>query len=134
MRERQKSLERLLRVKTQLHSLDEARLGDIQRRKQAMDEERRAMFDLLGDVEKTDGLILGLACRHIARTDARQRDLDIAEQAQKQALLQNGAQKKALEKILKETRQALERDDERRALLDIAEQLAARPPTSPGQV
>jgi hypothetical protein len=134
MRERQKSLERLLQVKTQLHSLEEARLGDIQRRKQAMDEERRAMFDLLGDTEKTDGLILGLACRHITSTDARQRDLDLAEQAQKQALIQRGAQKKALEKILQETRQALERDDERRALLDIGEQLAGRPPTSPGQV
>jgi hypothetical protein len=133
MRERQKSLERLLQVKTQLHRLEEARLGDLQRRKQAMDEERRAMFDLLGDVEKTDGLILGLACRHIARTDARQRDLDIAEQAQKQALMQRGAQKKALEKILQETRQARARDDERRALLELAEQLAA-PPTSPGQV
>jgi hypothetical protein len=133
MRERQKSLERLLQVKTQLHRLEEARLGDLQRRKQAMDEERRAMFDLLGDVEKTDGLILGLACRHIARTEARQRDLDIAEQAQKQALMQRGAQKKALEKILQETRQARARDDERRALLEIAEQLAASP-TSPGQV
>ena len=133
MRERQKSLERLLQVKTQLHRLEEARLGDLQRRRQAMDEERRAMFDLIGDVEKTDGLILGLACRHIARTDARQRDLDIAEQAQKQALMQRGAQKKALEKILQETRQARARDDERRALLELAEQLAA-PPTSPGQV
>jgi hypothetical protein len=133
MRERQKSLERLLQVKTQLHRLEEARLGDLQRRKQAMDEERRAMFDLLGDVEKTDGLILGLACRHIARTDARQRDLDIAEQAQKQALMQRGAQKKALEKILQETRQARARDEERRALLELGEQLAA-PPTSPGQV
>ena len=134
MRERQKSLERLLQVKTQLHRLEEARLGDLQRRGRAMDEERRAMFDLIGDVEKTDGLILGLACRHIARTDARQRDLEIAEQAQKQALMQRGAQKKALEKILQETRRTLERDDERRALLDIAERLAAPPPTSPGQV
>jgi hypothetical protein len=134
MRERQKSLERLLQVKTQLHRLEEARLTDLQRRRQAMDDERRAMFDFIGDVEKTDSLILGLACRHIKCTDARQRDLDIAEQAQKQALMQRGAQKKALEKILQETRQALERDDERRALLDIADQLAARPPTSPGQV
>jgi hypothetical protein len=134
MRERQKSLERLLQVKTQLHRLEEARLGDLQRRRQAMDEERRAMFELLGDVEKTDGLILGLACRHIARTDARQRDLDVAEQAQKQALMQRGAQKKALEKILQETRQARARDDERRALLELAEQLAAPSPTSPGQV
>jgi hypothetical protein len=134
MRERQKSLERLLQVKTQLHMLEEARLGDLQRRRQTMDDERRAMFDLLGDVEKTDGLILGLACRHIARTEARQRDLDVAEQAQKQALMQRGAQKKALEKILQETRRTLERDDERRELLDIAERLAAPPPTSPGQV
>jgi hypothetical protein len=134
MRERQKSLERLLELKTQLHHLEEARLGDIQRRKQQIVEERLAMFDLLGNVEKTDGLILGLACRHIAGADRRQRDLEIAEQAQKKALMQRGAQKKALEKILKETLRALERDAERRALLDIAERLAGQPPTSSGQV
>jgi hypothetical protein len=134
MRERQKSLERLLQVKTQLHNLEEARLGDIQSRKQRIVEERNAMFDLLGNVDKIDGLILGLACRHIAGADRRQHELDIAEQAQKQALMQRGAQKKALEKILKETIEALGRDTERRTLLDIGERLATPPPTSPGQV
>ncbi len=88
------------------------------------------MFALLGNEEKTDSLILGLACRQVARTDRRQRDLDIAEQVQKQALMRRGAQKKALEKTLKETVQAMEHDAEKRALLDIAERLAGPSRTS----
>ncbi len=134
MRERHKSLERLLEVKGQLHKLEEARLTEIQRRKEAMSAERRAMFELLGNSEKTDGLILGLACRRIARTDKSESDLDAAEYLQKQALLKRGAQKRALEKILQETTLALERDAERRALLDIAEKLAATPAASLWQV
>ena len=130
MRDRHKSLVRLLQVKTQLHKLEEARLNEIQRRKQAMAEEKRAMFALLGDEENTDSLILGLACRLIARTDRSQRDLDVAEQEQKQALMRRSAQKRALEKTLGETIQAMERDAERRALLDIAERLAGQSRTS----
>ncbi len=130
MRDRHKSLARLLQVKTQLHKLEEARLNETRRRRQEMGEERRAMFALLGDEEKTDSLILGLACRHISRTERSERDLDMAEQEQKQALLRRSAQKKALEKTLRETIRAMERDAERRALLDIAERLAGQSRTS----
>lgn len=129
MRNRQKSLQRLLRVKTQLHELEQARLAEIQKGKEAMAEKRRAMFDLLGD-DGNDRFILGLACRQISRADKSERELARAEQAQKQALLQRSAQKKALEKILKETTRALERDAERRVLQEIGERLATRPPTS----
>lgn len=130
MRNRHKSLERLLTVKTQLHRLEEAKLTEIQRRKQVVADERRAMFNLLGNEEKTDGFILGLACRQIARTDKSERDLDVAEGLQKQALLKRSAQKRTLEKIVKEAAQAAERDNERQTLLDIGEKLAMKPPTS----
>ncbi len=130
MRNRHKSLERLLAVKTQLHRLEEAKLTEIQRRKQLVAEERRAMFNLLGDEEKTDSFILGLACRQITRTDKSERDLDVAESQQKQALLKRSAQKRTLEKIVKEAAQESERESERRTLLDIGEKLAMKPPTS----
>jgi hypothetical protein len=130
MRERHKALERLLEVKSQLHKLEEARLNDIQRRKQAVTEERSAMFAFLGNVETNDSLILGLACRQIARGAKGEQELDAAEQAQKQALLKRGAQKLALEKILKETKQALERDAERKGLIEIGERLAKSARTS----
>jgi hypothetical protein len=130
MRNRQKSLERLLVVKTQLHALEEAKLADIQRRKLAAEDVRRAMFDLLGDEGKTDSFILGLACRHISRTALSERDLDASEQAQKAALLTRSAQKRSLEKIVKEAEQAADRESERRTLLDIGEKLAGKPQTS----
>ena len=130
MRERHKALERLLEVKSQLHKLEEARLNDIQRRKQVVTEERRAMFAFLGNVETNDSLILGLACRQIARGAKGEQELNAAEQAQKQALLKRGAQKLTLEKTLKETKQALERDAERKGLIEIGERLAKSARTS----
>jgi hypothetical protein len=134
MRDRQKSLQRLLAVKSQLHRLEEAQLIETQRRKQALAEDRRAMFDLLGKAEKTDSLLLALACRQIQRTDEGERDLAAAEQAQTLALLHRGAQKKALEKSLTEAKRALDRDAERRFLLELGEALAAPRTSSFGQV
>jgi hypothetical protein len=134
MRERQKSLQRLLAVKSQLHRLEEAQLIETQRRKQALAEDRRALFDLLGNAEKADSLMLGLACRQIRRTDEGERDLAAAEKTQTLALLDRSAQKKALEKSLKETKLALDRDAERRILLELGEALAAPRTSSFGQV
>lgn len=133
MRDRQKSLQRLLAVKSQLHRLEEARLIETRRRKQALAEDRLAMFDLLA-ADRTDGFLLGLACRQIRRTDNGERDLDAAEKAQTLALLQRSAQKNALEKSLKEAKRTLESDAERRALLELGETLAASCKTSFGQV
>ncbi len=133
MRNRQKSLERLLAVKTQLHALEEAKLADIRRRKLAAADDKRAMFDLLGNEEKTDSLILGLACRHISRTARNERDLEAAEQAQKAALLTRSAQKKSLEKIVKDATMAVDRESERRTLLDIGERLAGESQSLAGE-
>jgi hypothetical protein len=126
MRDRQKSLQRLLAVKSQLHRLEEARLIETRRRKQALAEDRLAMFDLLGKAETTDHLLLGLACRQIQRTDQGERDLAATEKDQTQALLYQSAQKKTLEKSLKEMKQTLDRDAERRVLLELGESLAAK--------
>jgi hypothetical protein len=126
MRDRQKSLQRLLAVKSQLHRLEEERLIETRRRKQALAEDRLAMFDLLGKVEKIDHLLLGLACRQIQRTDQGERDLAAAEKDQTLTLLYQSAQKKALERSLKEMKLALDRDAERRVLLELGESLAAK--------
>jgi hypothetical protein len=126
MRDRQKSLQRLLAVKSQLHRLEEAQLIETRRQKQALAEDRLAMFDLLGKAGKTDHLMLRLACRQIQRSDEGERALATAEQEQTQALLQCSAQKKALEKSLTETKWTLDRDAERRVLLELGETLAAK--------
>ena len=126
MRERHRSLERLLRVKNQLYKMDEAKLEDIQRRKIVVEEEKRALLNMLGDVEKNDPLILGLACRHLVKSDKRESELVVEEQAQKAQLLRRSAQKKTLEKIVLETARSIAREDEKLQLLDIGERLAAR--------
>jgi hypothetical protein len=125
MRQRQKSLDRLLQVNNQLHQLEEARLLETQRKKLAADEEQVRLFGMLGD-EKNDAFLLGLACRQIRNSDARARELGLAEQEQKQALMQRAAQKKALEKIARANALASARDVEKRELLDLGERLAGK--------
>ena len=124
MRERHRSLQRLLHVKKQLHRMEEARLDEIQRRKNELDAERRALFDLLGD--RNDSLILGLACRQLAQTQKRESELKAEEEEQKTQLMKRTAQKKALERIVKETAQTIAREDEKLQLLEIGERLAFR--------
>ncbi|PPQ38568.1 hypothetical protein SAMN06265338_106161 [Rhodoblastus acidophilus] len=126
MRERHRSLERLLRVKNQLQQMDEAKLEEIRRRKTAAEAEKQQLLKMLGDATNNDPLILGLACRHLVRSERIERELLIEEQAQKAELLRGTAQKKALENIVKETGRTIAREEEKRQLLDIGERLAAR--------
>lgn len=126
MRERHRSLERLLRVKSQLQQLEEAKLDEIRRRKAAVEAEKQQLLKMLGDATNNDPLILGLACRHLARSERAERELLIEEQAQKAELLRRTAQKKALENIVKETGRTIAREEEKRELLEIGERLAAR--------
>jgi hypothetical protein len=132
MRERKRSLERLLRVKKQLHKMEEARLDDIRRQKAEIEAEKLALFDILGNVETSDSLVLGLACRHLVQSEKRESDLAAREQAQQAQLLRRTAQKKALEKIVAETARSIARDDEKRQLLDIGERLAEKARSSLG--
>ncbi len=73
MRQRHKSLKRLLHVKNQLHQKEEAELAEIQRQKSEIEAERRAVFDILGG--RDDPFILGLACRHLIQTQRRESEL-----------------------------------------------------------
>jgi hypothetical protein len=124
MRQRHKSLERLLQVKKQLHQKEEAELAEIQRRKSEIEDERRAVFDILG--ARDDPFILGLACRHLIQTQRRESELHEREQAQRTQLMRRTAQKKALEKIVDEAARRIAREDEKLELLEIGERLAAR--------
>ena len=131
MRNRHKNLQRLLDVKTQLQQVEEWKLADLLRRRQEATQERSALFDMLADVENNDSVILGLACRHLQRTDARERNLEQAEALQKQVVLERSLQKRALEQAVQDTTRKLDREGERRRLLELGEKIGASPSTSP---
>jgi hypothetical protein len=124
MRQRHKSLKRLLHVKKQLHQKEEAELAEIQRKKSEIETERRALFDILG--ARNDPFILGLACRHLVQTQRRESELREQEQEQKSQLMRRTAQKKALEKIVEDAARKVAREDEKLELLEIGERLATR--------
>jgi hypothetical protein len=130
MRERKRTLQRLLAVKSQLHKIEEAKLDEIQRRKVALEAEQRDLLKLLGDEERNDPFILGLACRHLFNSQSRERDLIAEERESQSRLFERAAQKKALEKGLKETTLAVDRENEKLQLLDIGERLAGQSRTS----
>jgi hypothetical protein len=130
MRERKKALERLVAVKTQLHRLEEVRLAEIETLRGQARRDRDAMIGLLDQTEAADRLILSLACKKVVAVERGAARLDAAAAEQRQVLLRHGAQKRSAEKLLKETATAIARDEEKRALFDIAEKIAGASATS----
>jgi hypothetical protein len=130
MRERKKSLERLVAVKTQLRQIEEARLVEIEKRGGEARRDRDAMIGFLDRAEANDVLLLHLACKRVAAAERGAATLDAQAVEQRRILLQRGAQTRSAENLLKTASAALAREEEKRALLDIAERLAGPHPTS----
>ena len=130
MRERKKSLERLLAVKSKLHRLEEARLADIEKQRRKAQDDQHAMLGFLEEAAWKDPLLLRLACHRVVAAGRGAAALDAEAHAQRQILLHGGAQKRGVEKLLKEAAAALDREEEKRRLLDIGEYLAGKPATS----
>ena len=131
MRERKKALERLLAVKTKMRELEEARLAAIERQKQEAEEERRAMLGFLGDAGAKDALLLKLACRRVASVERGAAALEARAVSQREQVFQRNAQRRTLEKLVKEAADGLEREEEKRRLLDLGESLAGNQRTNP---
>ncbi|MCI4678800.1 hypothetical protein K9U39_00765 [Rhodoblastus acidophilus] len=130
MRDRKKALERLLAVKTKMRELEEARLAEIERMKRQAQEDRRAMLGFLDRAEAKDALLLGLACRRVAAAERGAAALEAQADAQREIVLRRTAQRRGVEKLLREAGDALEREEEKRRLLELGERLAKAPPTS----
>ncbi len=130
MRDRKRTLERLLAVKTKMRELEEARLVEIERQKREAQEERRAMLGFLGDPAAKDAFLLQLACRRVVAAERGAATLEARAKSQQEKVIQRNAQRRALEKLLKEAAAGLEREEEKRRLLDLGESLAKNSPTS----
>lgn len=129
MRNRKKTLERLLEVKTRLKAIEEARLAGLERQRAEAEEERRAMLSFLDGACEKDSLMLGLACRRVVAAERGAAALEAQAVRQREVLVRRNAQRRALENLLKEATRAVDRDDEKRRLFDIGERLASQGPT-----
>jgi hypothetical protein len=130
MLERKKALERLVAVKAQMQHLEEARLAEIETQKDRARASRDSMFGFLDRAEVGDSLLLKLACRRMAAVERGAARLDAEAAAQRQVVIRSGAQKLGAEKLLRAAAEALLKDEEKRTLLDIAEQAATARTTS----
>ena len=131
MRERKKALERLLAVKTKMRELEEARLAAIERQKDEAAKERRALLGFLGGAAEKDPLLLKLACRRVASAERGAAALEARAVSQREQVFQRNAQRRTLEKLVKEAADGLEREEEQRRLLDLGESLAGNQRTNP---
>lgn len=130
MRERKKALERLLAVKAQLRELEQARLVEIERHQAKAQDDRDAMLGFLDGVGEKDPLLLSMACRRVVGAARGAAALEAKANAQKEIVLRRSVQKQGVEKLLREAAGALERDEEKRRLLEIGERQAGAPSTS----
>jgi hypothetical protein len=131
MRERKKALERLLVVKTKMRELEEARLAAIERQKREAAEERRALLGFLGEAAGKDAFLLKLACRRVASVERGAAALEARAVSQREKVVERNAQRRVLEKLVQEAVDKLEREDEKRRLLDLGESLARNQQTNP---
>ena len=119
MRERKKSLERLLAVKTQLHRLEEARLAEIETAEACKRrEEQRAMLGFLDQAEAAEKDVT-LAQTRVppgCRGGARRRGAGGASRLAAEAgLLRRRARKRRARKAAEGDAAALAREEEKRA-------------------
>ncbi len=128
---KERVLERLLAVKSQMRELEEARLAAIERQKQEAQDERVAMLGFLGDPCAKDALLLKLACRRVVSVERGAAALEARAVSQRERVIQRNAQRRALEKLVKEEADRLLREEEKRRLLDLGESLARHPATNP---
>lgn len=124
MRDRKKALMRLLEVKTRMKAIEEARLAGLERRRAEAEDERRAMLGFLDGACEKDALMLGLACRRVVAAERGAAALEAQAARQREVLARRHAQRRALENLLREATQAVEREDEKRRLYDLGERLA----------
>lgn len=128
-RKRLKALARVLKVQSELHRMEERKLGLLQRREVELDDEREELIAALNQHDKFYGsFIYPMAKRLRAIDEAADLNRRAKERAVRQTTIQ-GTRKKQAERLHAVAMQVCDRADEQRDLMEAVER-AARGKTS----
>ncbi|WP_334150114.1 hypothetical protein [Hyphomicrobium sp.] len=126
MRDRVKSLKRILEVQRHLHSVEELKLARLKQQVLQCQSEQRALAAALSEDGALRDLFLDVTARRIKSLQQEESRLAPALEAQARVLIEHGGRMRNSERLSEELAVEVAREDERRELEQLLEARFAR--------
>lgn len=133
MRDRVKSLKRILEVQRHLHSVEELKLARLKQQVLQCQSEQRALAAALSEDGALRDLFLDVTARRIKSLQQEESRLAPALEAQARVLIEHGGRMRNSERLSEELAVEVAREDERRELEQLLEARFARDGSSSEQ-
>ncbi|MCC7253298.1 hypothetical protein [Hyphomicrobium sp.] len=126
MRDRARSLKRILEVQRHLHNVEELKFARLKQQAARCQSEQQALTEALSNDGALHGLFLDMTVRRIKSLQQEERRLAPEIEAQARVLVEHGGRMRNSERLAEELARELARDDERRELERLLEAGFAR--------
>lgn len=123
MRERVKTLKRVLQVQKRLHALEELKYVRLKQKAQTCQDEQRALAEALSDDDALHGLFLDMTVRRVQTLQLEEARLAPLIEAQARVLGEHTARLSSSERLSEALGEELKREEER---LELEKLLEAR--------
>lgn len=121
MRDRAKSLKRILEVQRQLHALEELKFARLKQQVTECQNEQRALTEALSGEEALAGLFMDVTVRRIKSLQQEESRLIPQVEAQARVLVEHGGRMRNSERLAEEVAVEMRREEERRELEQLLE-------------
>ena len=121
MRERAKSLKRIIEVQRQLHNLEELKLARLQQEVTRCQNEQKELASALSTQEGLEGLFADLTARRMKTLHQQEARLMPQVNAQAKVVLEHGGRMRNSERLAEELAIEVRREDERSMLEELLE-------------
>lgn len=121
MRDRAKSLKRILEVQRQLHALEELKFARLKQKVAECQNEQRALTEALSGEEALAGLFMDVTVRRIKALQLEESRLIPQVEAQARVLVEHGGRMRNSERLAEEIAVEMRREEERRELERLLE-------------
>lgn len=133
MRDRARSLKRILEVQRHLHNVEEVKFARLKQRMTHCQEEQRALTDALSDDGALHGMFMDVTARRIQSLQQQEARLAPQLEAQARVLVEHGGRMRNSERLAEELAAEIRREDERQELEHLLEAGFAQHAASPEQ-
>jgi hypothetical protein len=121
VRDRAKSLKRILEVQRQLHALEELKFARLKQKVAECQNEQRALTEALSGEEALAGLFMDVTVRRIKALQLEESRLIPQVEAQARVLVEHGGRMRNSERLAEEIAVEMRREEERRELERLLE-------------
>lgn len=133
MRDRVRSLKRILEVQRHLHSVEEVKFARLKQKVQECQNEQRALSEALSEEGALHGLFLDVTVRRIKSLQQDESRLMPLLDAQAKVLVEHGGRMRNSERLADALAVEVAREDERRELEELLEARLAQDAASSKQ-